>query len=344
MFYYDWDTSSPLDMLYRINITAKDNAGNSAITINYDIGIDFTAPSATIDVTLVNTYLDVTPNGWAVISGTFNTSGQTYANSSFDTWNSTFSIQYINGTPVYTYTFDDASIVIVGNDYSFNWTIYNSLDHSRIPIYVTSEDWRIVIDIVDMVGNTNQTVRTIKLDNSAPIITATGVLNRNTYPTVLGRDPTVHSELLINVTFDDVGGIGVDSSSLYFELFDNTTGSPILVVGNITSPDPRITVVGSSATLTINLTNLNDNSNYYIRAVIYDQTSNRGQVLTRTIAIIYPDQSSSTPTTTTPNGGPNGGTPFSGAFLFNLVLINLLALGGGVGIAVLYERFKTMKG
>jgi len=341
MFYYDWDTSSPADMLYRINITAKDNAGNSSITLNYDVGIDFTAPSATIDVTLVNTYLDVTSDGWAVISGTYNTSGQTYANTSFDTSNSNFTIQYNNGTPVFMLTFDDANII--GNSYSFNWVIYNPLDHLRNSTYVTSEDWRIVIDIVDMAGNTNQTVRTIELDNSNPTITATGVLNRNTYPNVLGRDPTVHSELLINVTFDDIGGIGVNSSTLYFELFDNTTGSPALN-DTISFSDPRVTILGNSATLTFNLIGLIDNSHYYIRAIIYDHTSNRGQVLTRTIAIKYPAQPTTTTTTTTTNGGPNGGNPFSGAFLLNLVLLNLLALGGGVGIAVLYERFKTMKG
>lgn len=332
MFYYDWDTSSPIDMLYRINITAKDNAGNSAITINYDVGIDFTAPSATMTYTIVNTYLDVTSGGWAVISGTFNTSGQTYANSSFDTSNSNFTIQYNNGVPVFVLTFDDANII--GNSYSFNWDIYNPLDHTRNSSYITSEDWRIVIDIVDMAGNTNQYVNTIKLDNSTPTINVTGILSSN-YASNLQIDPSTNSELLINVIYNDLAGIGVDISNLYFELFDST-GIPILVE-TIPSNDSRVSVTSISATLTYNLTSLNNDSDYYFRAIIYDQTSNRGQALTRIITILYPPQSTSNPPT-------NGGNPLDGAFLFNLVVINLLALAGGVGIAVLYERFKTMKG
>ncbi len=341
-FYYDWDTSSPSDNMYRIIIYASDNAGNSNRTVNLDVYIDFRDPSGTINVPIVNSYINVGSNGYVVISGTISDSDGT-ANSGIDTSSSFLSILYIsNGTQVLTISFDQINLVgsPLSYSYSYNWLIFNSSTHIRIFPYDKLEDWQISINIFDLIGNSYQRELDVKLDNSSPSLTVIGEMNRLIYPQRLIIDLTITSELTVSVNFEDLGGTGIDSSTLFFSVVYSGTE---LERENITSPDSRVTLVGNSATLNLDVMGYEE-ADYVINIFIRDKTSNTGQVTTRTFTIHYPvSTTTQPPTNTTTSQTPDGGDLFGPVNLVQFIIFNLLALGGGIGIAALYERYKGMK-
>ncbi|MFX0085789.1 MAG: hypothetical protein ACFFAU_08950 [Candidatus Hodarchaeota archaeon] len=340
-FYYDWDTSSPSDNMYRIIIYASDNAGNSNRTVNLDVYIDFRNPSGTISTPIVNNYVDVSSNGYVVISGTISDSDGT-ANSGIDTSSSFLSILYSsNGTSVFTVSFDQINLVgsVLSYSYSYDWLIFNSSSHIRISPYNKLEDWKIFINVFDLIGNSYQRELDVKLDNSSPTLTVSGEFNRIANPRPLIVDPTITSELILNVNFADTGGTGIAISTLTFRVFDNTTGPTHLY--DIDFDDSRVDIAGNSATLTLN-TNI-EVGDYFIQIIIRDKTSNTGQVTARSFTIRYPISTTTTPVNTTTSETPDGGDLFGPVNLVEFIIFNLLALGGGIGIAALYERYKGTK-
>jgi hypothetical protein len=342
-FYYDWDTSSPSDTRYRINITASDNAGNSSRTVNFDVYIDFNDPSATINVPEINSYINVDSNGYAVISGTISDSVG-LARSGIDTSSSFLSILYSsNGTPVFTVSFDQISLVgsTLSYSYTYNWLIFNSSTYFRISPFNQTEDWKIDITVFDLTGNSYQTEMDVKLDNLVPTLTTSIKWSRVINPQPLVVDPTINNTLTVNVNFEDTGETGIDSSTLFFRLFENTTGPQRVETIN-TSDTNRVTVIGNSATLTL-ATEIPEGE-YFLLVVVRDKTSNTGWLITRTFIIHYPVSTTSSPLgNTSTSDTPDGGDLFGPVNLIEFVIFNLLALGGGIGIAALYERYKATK-
>ncbi len=339
---YQWITELLVEKTFRINITASDNATNTFTTINFDFNVDIFDPSATIVVDKINDYVSVTSDGYALIYGTITDSASAINNSGVNGTSISLSIQFSNLTTKDTVPGDQ--LTIVGTSYSYNWNLFNPDDHSRIEPFNTSEDWKIDISLSDNVGNTFQTVIDVKVDNLNPNLVVTGILNQLTNPNPLIKkiDPQVNNELVINVTFNDIDQTGIQTSTLVYEIVEDVN-SQFTVLETIFANDSRVDMTNDSSTLTLDISVLEEGY-YFIRATVYDKTSNVQQTQTRTITIGFlAETTTTTPENTTTTETPSGEGGFGSVNLIEFVVFNLLALGGGIGIAALYERFKTMK-
>jgi hypothetical protein len=206
----------------------------------------------------------------------------------------------------------------------------------------TSEDWKIEINLADNVGNTYQTVADVKIDNNKPFLSVEPILNQVSNPNPLPIDPTVSETVTMNISVADTDETGIDISTLVFELVEDT-GSQLIIRDTIPGNDSRVKLADDSAEITLDISELAE-GDYFIRTSVYDKTSNLQQTRTRTITIhITVGETTTSPENTTSSEPPTGGGGFGTVNLIEFIVFNLLALGGGIGIAALYERYKTMK-
>ncbi|MFX0122962.1 MAG: hypothetical protein ACFFAE_04935, partial [Candidatus Hodarchaeota archaeon] len=307
-FFYTWDTSSSVDQNYTIRISASDWANNGG-TAEIDVVIDIIAPTGTINVPKNNEgYLVVDSNGYVVITGTAeDTNSITGLNFGID--NESARLFIINSQT------DDIvineSIFINENLYSYEWGIILDPDDIQLlrreVIFSGYEDWTINVTFSDLAGNDGNTTLNVKLDNISPDLEFIDEL-----PEV------VDEEIIITVSFDDQE-TGIFPGTLTFELL--TSNNSILEV--FTGPD--INVEDSRAILILDTSKIDEGS-YSIRVQVHDNTGNKQVRVSDPFLIDHPSP-------------PN---PFANIIL--IILSPILAFGGGIGLAALYERVKGLRG
>ncbi|UCG89695.1 MAG: hypothetical protein JSU57_04260 [Candidatus Heimdallarchaeota archaeon] len=308
IFTYDWDTSNPLDISYNITVSAADLSNNWNKT-EIEIMIDIVNPSATIEVSENNDgYLIVDlDTGYVPISGTImDNSSETGWNTGID--NTSVRLFIIN--PFNQEIKISTSISISDNSYEYELAIFNPDDLSRNDSLRGTEDWTIRLTFSDLAGNVNYTERDVKLDNKKPKLNITD-----------GLPDVVDEELIIHITFDDQE-TGIYIETLTLELY-NSTGA---VLDTILFEDANFTErTDNEARIVLDTSEL-DEGDYSIKIIIFDNTGNREEITSESFTISRP------------------GPPDIFGNIFLIILSPLLAFGGGIGIAALYERFKGIRG
>jgi len=311
LFSYNWTPSDTTDgVKYNITVSARDLGNLKGTTGTIWTVIDVVYPKVIINVDENdNNYVVVKENGNVTISGTITDAD------SITGWNSgvdNASVRILIHLPGKNDTaFLNESVLVTLNDYSFEWIVFvivNDLP-SRVPAF-TIERWDITLICRDNAGNERRETKTIKLDNQAPYLVIDNVAE---WP------ERIDEELNITVSFYDYAsqtGIWIDT--LRFELVLNETGE---VIETINYDDSRINMTDSGAILILNVSGL-ENDLYYVRVIICDNTGNKG-VISEFFTVHHP------------------GIPFD---LLYYIILAPFALGGGFGLAVLYERLKASRG
>jgi hypothetical protein len=312
-FSYPWTPTNTADgTIYNITLSARDLGGLQNTTGTIWTVIDVKEPTVTIDIADVvneNGYIIVNPeDGTVIISGTITDSG------SITGWNSgvdNASVRILIHLPDEIDTADlNESVMVTLNDYSFEWTVFlivNDLP-SRVPEF-TTEGWDITLICMDNAGNEGRETKRIKLDNQAPYLVIDNVAE---WP------ERIDEEFNITVSFHDYTKSGIWNETLRFELVEDETDD---VIETIYYDDPRINKTDNGVILFLHVSELK-NGLYYVRVSIFDNTGNEG-VISEFFTVRHP------------------GPPFD---LLYYIILAPFALGGGFGLAVLYERFKTSRG
>ncbi|MHA2245347.1 MAG: hypothetical protein ACXADY_10310, partial [Candidatus Hodarchaeales archaeon] len=311
IFSYDWDTSNPSDTRYNITISALDLANNWKKS-EIIIVIDVVAPSATIEVTEYNNgYLNVNSNGRVLISGTIeDNSSLTDLNTGID--NSSARLLILrSGTGSIQI---NNSILISENEYSYDWVIILDPDDldllRRNDTFKGTDNWTIRLTYSDLSGNVNQTEKVVKLDLTEPTLE------------IVDEFPDeVDDRLVINITFYDQES-GIYLESLTLELLNSND----TVLDTIRYGDMNVTLSDNNATIVFDTSALVEKGEYFIRLSVFDNTGNKKILAPLFFTIIRPSP---------PNLFSN---------LFIAILSPILAFGGGIGLAALYERFKGIRG
>lgn len=325
---YVWDTSSSADEIYNITIIALDNAGNERRLVTFVV-VDLIQPTATLNIPVSGSppYVTVDLEGNAVITGTITDNPSVGGRQSgINETSIAFRIQDINsGTTILTKDSVSIGFISASGDYSYNWTIIFTSNQTRNSQFTVSEDWNIILDYEDLAGNAQTTQQSIKLDNTPPSL---GIVEAP--PTVIIND-TVE----FTISFADPGGSGIDANSLRVYLISAATSQtfqvipPSLTTTPLTNDQYGISLVISSL----------PNGVYAWNVTGVDRTGNLG-MLSGQFLINRPI--TTTPTNTTTTGPPAG--PLLGPLdIIQFILFDLVALGVGVGLAVVYERLKVVR-
>ncbi|MHA2202332.1 MAG: hypothetical protein ACW991_01460, partial [Candidatus Hodarchaeales archaeon] len=201
------------------------------------------------------------------------------------------------------------NLSITDNSYSYDWVIILDLDDlERNSTFEGWEDWTINITFRDLAGNEGNITLQVMLDNTPP------TLEMDDLP-----DEAVHKQLIINASFNDQE-TGISQDTLTFTMLDSNHS----VLEVFTGTD--INEVGDSEASLIIDTSGYDEGEYYIRIQIHDNTGNKRVIDSDYFIIDHP---------TPPN-------PFTNILL--LLASPVLAFGGGIGLAALYERVKGLRG
>ncbi|MFX0209508.1 MAG: hypothetical protein ACFFDT_26220, partial [Candidatus Hodarchaeota archaeon] len=248
--------------------------------------------------------------GYVSISGTIiDNSSETGYNIGLD--NSSVRLFILN--PVGQVIKINTSISISDDSYIYNWVIFINVSPetlSRNATFAGTANWRIRLTYSDLAGNENQTEKDVLLDYTPPILNIVDEL-----PNV------VEEELVINITFNDQQS-GIYKETLTLELL-NSTGA---VLDTIHYLDINIIEeTNTAATIALD-TKEWDKGDYTIRITISDRTGNKKVITSESFSVSRPEYQNPLGT------------------LFLIVLSPILAFGGGIGLAALYERFKGIRG
>ncbi len=330
-FTFDWDTSSAVDQTYFISITAYDNARNLRNVSFYAV-IDVVDPMATISASSITSdstvYATMNSNGDILISGTISdSSSSTGRDSGVNNPSVSLDIQPQGDVPVLS--LNNVALNVSGNSFNYNWNIFDTtflIRNSTFDLLQTT--WELIVTVSDTAGNANETVLTIELEDEVPAL----LIEADPPPTI------AEGTFEIGVSFYDLkSGINVDF--IRFTLFnadDNT---------ELQTYDPTDTEVSliadTNASLTLNADILN-NGNYMVVITVFDNTGNSRSVDSDNFVILHPVTTTDVPSTTTepPSGGPGVLRPID---LIQFILLDIIALGSGIGIAVIFERVKARR-
>ncbi|MHA1976053.1 MAG: hypothetical protein ACW98I_04015 [Candidatus Hodarchaeales archaeon] len=331
IFTYDWDTSSVGDMVFFISITAFDFANNLGNYTFYAV-IDVSLPMATISATTRSvqniTYATMNANGDISISGDLSDSS---SNTGRDSGVDSTSIQLLirnQGFPAFL-TLDSVAISATTTSFNYNWNIFDSTGLIRNSSFnLPQTNWELVLTLTDNAGNSNQTIVMIVLEAENPILT------------VESEPPSQITEgsFEISVSYSDLeSGINVDF--LRFALYDDDDN---ILIETYDSTDSEVALIADTdATLTLNSLDLGD-GHYRVEIRVFDNVGNPQQVTANDFNILLP------PITTTPNpntttttpSGPGGLRPID---LIQFLLLDIIALGSGIGIAIIFERVRARR-
>ena len=318
LFYYDWTPPNISDgVLYNITITARDLGGKEGTTGTILTVIDVVPPNATFNGidNFETGYARVTPEGNIIISGTITDS---YSSTGFNSGLDNSSVRIIFRSSEEGQIILNESVDLIENDFSYNWTVILDADNlnrlSRDPRFNTSERWFITLTYRDLAGNNGTSIPFIvELDNQAPYIAIT---NSDKWTTQIKENKTI----TVIITYHDhtPAKSGLNIQTLTFELWDNDTQT---ILETIRFNDDRVDLTDSEATLILNVADL-DSGVYLVKARIFDNTGNKIET-NEYFTIPRPRAASIT--------------------IIEFIIFDLLALGGGFGLAILYERLKARR-
>ena len=311
-FSYIWDASNTLDGTYIITIQASDLANNPNET-GIMIVFDVTLPTGTIDVT-------ENSEGYLIVdheTGNVTISGTIEDNSSITDWNfgidTTSARLYINNTQTGGLMIN-SSISISENSYLYEWGIILDPDDLELLKRNNSfsglmfEEWTLRITFSDLAGNMNQVERNVTLDNTLPALEIVDNL-----------PDEVDDRLVVNITYNDTES-GIYKETLTLELV-NSNGT---VLDTIRYGDGNVTASDTEATIVLDVSEL-ENGDYKVNIRIFDNTGNKKDAPPESFTIHRPSPSN----------------PLVN--MIQLILAPILALGGGIGLAALYERLKGIR-
>jgi hypothetical protein len=319
IFSYNWDTSTADDIIYTIRIFASDTEYNWN-SVQFDIVIDVVAPRGTIDVSENSDgYLEVDSNGIVSISGTFeDESSNTGSNSGVDEATVNFSILIgsVEAVGDAVISENSSTMIVTNNSFSYDWTIILDPDDleniRRNSSFAGFEDWTINVTFQDIAGNLGYVTKSVKLDKTKPNLT------------IIEEIPEeVDKELTITVSYEELE-TGIYMETLTFEIINSTEGG-LSVTIRYGEAGYDFTETGSKVTLVLDTSEFPE-GDYTIRIHIRDNTGNLGEDISGSFTIDHPSP-------------PN---PFTNIIL--LLVSPVLAFGGGVGLAALYERIKGLRG
>ncbi|PWI49736.1 hypothetical protein CEE45_01000 [Candidatus Heimdallarchaeota archaeon B3_Heim] len=331
LFTYDWDTSNVNDTKFFISITAMDYAGNLRNSSFYVV-IDVILPTATINVvsTTVDTtvYAVMNENGDIFISGNLSdSSSSTGRNSDIDSSSIQLIIRPQGGAAVLT--LNSVDLNANSNSYYYAWNIFNVTSRLRDPDFKLDElNWELVLSLTDYAGNIYQTIGTVVLENENPGL----------FPIVGPPSQISEGTFDLMVSYFDIKS-GINEDLLNFTLHDAADGT-LLQTYNSNAAEVTL-IAGTNASLTLNANDLNDGQ-YYVRVTVYDNVGNFAPAQSSDFSILHPITTTSAPptTTTTSPSGPGVLRPID---LIQFLLLDIIALGSGIGIAVIFERVKSRR-
>ena len=329
---FTWDTSSVTDKIYTMFITANDFAGNLQ-NITLLVVIDVLTPVGTLEIDLnSNNYVNITSGGDAIISGTLteavSTTGRT---SGLD--ESTIFLQIVNNTG---FTVVNRLVTLTGGLYEERWSIILNADDletmTRNPTFQSaSENWKIRLIYSDLAGNSGFEELDVKLDNNDPVI------NIEDNPRPNPDDP--FAPFNFSISLEDLES-GINYSTLYIQILNQNRDQ---VIETVTSSElsVKLNISEGVAQVTYDSSGLTSERIYHIRAHVFDNTGNHAIKDDGEGFSIQPRPSTTTtPTTTNP---PNGGPSLGGVDLLVFIIFDVLALGGGVFLALVYEKYRKPK-
>ncbi|MHA2174853.1 MAG: hypothetical protein ACXABI_08485, partial [Candidatus Hodarchaeales archaeon] len=334
-FTYDWDTSSIIDAIYVIEITADDIANNHGTTGLINVVIDIVKPTATINTTNIvgvdtNVYAAIDDFGNILIMGDLSDSNSsTSRNSDIDPNSIILIIQPAGGPPESTLTFAD--LVVTTTYFSYNWSIFDPTTLTRDVRYSSQNNWEIIISITDNAGNNNQTTLVVLLENTIPVVVFTiqppSRINQETFE--------------VSISYNDLES-GVKIELLLFTIFNANTGEEVVGM-SYSFGDAEITFLNIT-TSSLQLTKSDfENGDYYINASVFDNIGNHGTAISIDFSVIQFTSTTTTPPTTTTTPTSPAQPPLQPIDLVQFILFDIIALIGGVGIAVLFERIKARR-
>jgi len=321
-FTYSWDPSPPTDVEYNITLTASDNAGNLA-TLETLFVIDIKDPTLTLILNQSNGYLRVFPSGDIVIRGSItDSSSSTGRNSGVDDSTVELIIQDDLGIPILT--LDNTELAVDQGSFSYNWTIYDPSTLTKVSPFNESDQWTLALTFEDVAGNTNTVQENVQLDNTPPDISV------SSQPLA-----TVIDTVSVTITFTD-DQTGMNSDSLVFDFVSTTTQDTLL---SFDPSDSEVDISPGSTILSFNASGRTPGS-YFIRASVYDNAANLAEINSNDFTIQEP---TSTPTTQTTGPPDPLGVLLTPVDILVFLIIDIIALGGGFGVAVIYERFRKAR-
>ncbi|MHA2278329.1 MAG: hypothetical protein ACXAC2_21325, partial [Candidatus Kariarchaeaceae archaeon] len=327
IFTFDWDTSLAGDEEFYISIWAFDVAGNLR-NISVIAVFDVIQPFATITATntsIINDYFAIiNSNGDIQINGILSDSSSvTNQNSGIDTTSITLDIGPQGGTAILT--LDDNSITVDQTSFSYNWKIFNNVTNERLPLFLGGDYWEIVVTISDNVGNSNDTTIILRLEETDPIVQITAQP-----PSLIEQNGFSFS---VNVS-DTITGLNMQSVEF---TVNRVGGSPL--APSFTYDSSAVSVNGVDIELTLDIS-MFENGEYTITATIIDNIGNSGSIESSDFGIRH---ITTTIPTTTPSPTTPGAPPLNPIDLVQFLLLDIIALGGGIGIALLFEKVKAKR-
>ncbi|MHA1444132.1 MAG: hypothetical protein ACTSR4_05210, partial [Candidatus Hodarchaeales archaeon] len=322
VFTYDWDTSSVEDELYFISITALDFAGNLQ---NYSFysAFDIVVPLVIISVTNVTSNGDVfatiDSNGDIKISGSLSDlSSVTGRNSGIDNSTIIMTIQPPGGPA--TAILDLSFITADQASFYYNWNVFDNITEERV-IQFTGVEWELIVSIYDHAGNMNETTLHLKLEQDSPLLQV-----KAHPPSLIDEGSFTFSVNAMEV----LDGTGVNLQSVRFSIYSTDDS----LISAYTYDSSEVVVDGIDIILTLNV-NMFENGEYYITAFILDNMGNNDVTDSDDFGIRH--ITTTIPPTTPPTSTPVQ-SPLNPLDLVQFLLLDVIALVGGIGIAVLFEK------
>ncbi|MHA1947108.1 MAG: hypothetical protein ACXAC6_08770 [Candidatus Hodarchaeales archaeon] len=327
VFTFNWDTSLVGDEEFHISIYAFDLAGNLQ-NISVFAVFDVVQPFATITATntpIGNDYFAIIDsNGDIQISGTLSDSSSiTDKMSGIDSTSILLDIGPQGDTAILT--LNDNSIAVDQTSFSYNWHIFNNVTNERLPLFLGGDFWEIVVTISDNAGNNNKTTIILRLEETDPIVQITAQP-----PSLIEQGGFGFS---VNVS-DTITGLNMQS----VEFTVNSVGDSSLIA-TFTNDSSEVSINGVDIELTLDIS-MFENGEYTITATIFDNIGNSGSIESGDFGIRH--ITTTIPTTTLPPTTPTP-PPLNPIDLVQFLLLDIIALGGGIGIALLFEKVKTRR-
>ncbi|MHA2345261.1 MAG: hypothetical protein ACXACP_00945, partial [Candidatus Hodarchaeales archaeon] len=224
-----------------------------------------------------------------------------------------------------------ADLVVTTTYFSYNWSIFDPTTLTRDVRYSSQNNWEIIISITDNAGNNNQTTLVVLLENTIPVVVFTiqppSRINQETFE--------------VSISYNDLES-GVKIELLLFTIFNANTGEEVVGM-SYSFGDAEITFLNIT-TSSLQLTKSDfENGDYYINASVFDNIGNHGTAISIDFSVIQFTSTTTTPPTTTTTPTSPAQPPLQPIDLVQFILFDIIALIGGVGIAVLFERIKARR-
>lgn len=345
VFEYTWDTDNLLDKFYEIYFTAEDNVGNSNTTEIVLIGMDKIKPKITqIEIRRNNDYLEINTTGYAIITGIITSSHNMDLGIDITDLNSVVLTLINYDTQAIVSSFNSSNeeltfIQLSSTTYNFTfiWQLvnntYDSDNIEKISPFTETENWRINVQTTDRAGNIKNNETDVKIDNSAPIISADFNVN-----------PNIFQITSINGDIDNIITVSFTAEDNKTYINDDYT---IIKIANQLGAELSHTTIektenGYEITYSTQFTiTESTNGDYTMSVIIFDHSGNKLSIVSSPINIYHSSQTTE-PITTDPNN--SSGLPSGGGFqLIPFVIFNIVAFSLGIGVAVLYEKLKWAK-